>query len=132
MRQYEAFMTIFIQILNSKIRDAFVANGHILSFTNPIIICREEICNEGLNLRGSGCNTWSLFYHWIRVNYTDAQCEYLLKKISNLTNTKSKHFELDIFKALETGNSTNYDTNINFLIEKYLNSEILRSAKPFF
>lgn len=131
MRQYEAFMTIFIQILNSKIRDAFVANGHILSFTNPIIICREEICNEGLNLRGSGCNTWSLFYHWIRVNYTDAQCEYLLKKISNLTNTKSKHFELDIFKALETGNSTNYDTNLNFLIEKYLNSEILRSAKPF-
>ena len=125
IRQYEVFMDIFVQILNKKIDEVLRSKNIILKSEVPNTICNMEVCNEGINIRGSGCNTWVLFYHWLRINHPNNVCNDILKKIVNLESANVSSFEKNIYNILEK-QSKNYDTNLVNLMKEYLFSKTIK------
>jgi hypothetical protein len=120
-RHYEVFMLIFINILNKKINDLFLGKKYNLRNNGINSICDVSNCNDGLNLRGSGCNTWSLFYHWIRVKFPIIHSNNILKKIVSLSDDKVSQFEKKIFIILNERDIININRKLYQLIEDFLN-----------
>jgi len=120
-RQYEVFMLIFTNILNKKINDLFLEKGYKLGNDGINAICNINNCNDGLNLRGSGCNTWGLFYHWIRMKFSFVNCNNILKKIASLSDDKVADFERNIFEIFSDSAIKNASRKLFQLIEDFLN-----------
>ena len=125
MRQYEVFMDIFSQILNKKIDEVLKARNIFLEITIPNIVCNLDVCNDGINIRGGGCNTWVLFYHWIRINYPNDICNNILKRIVNLESANVSLFEKKIYNVLEK-QSKNYNNDLMKIIDNFLFSRNIK------